>query len=203
MLVQRHVLSRSGLVTIRDTVRNAYPEQHPVLISSDVTRSAKPRALRRPAPLCGGRCAGDSRARLAHDISRHDSEIALWLRFHKNSACHRTDRGRRRRRPVTESKESVMKKLIVIITLCCASAAAFAQSAPQGANPQRMARMEQQLQSRFSNANTTHDGKLTKQQAAAGMPMVAKHFDEIDTRQAGYITLPQIEAFMQERGAAH
>ncbi|RKE39715.1 hypothetical protein B0G76_6161 [Paraburkholderia sp. BL23I1N1] len=100
-----------------------------------------------------------------------------------------------------------MKKLIAVVLLCCASAVTFAQTAaPQGANPQRMERMErmaQQLQSRFANANTTHDGKLTKEQAAAGMPMVAKHFDEIDTQKAGYITLPQIAAFMQERGAAH
>jgi hypothetical protein len=56
---------------------------------------------------------------------------------------------------------------------------------------------------RFANANTTHDGKLTSQQAEAGMPRVAQHFDEIDTQKAGYITLPQIEAFMVERGAAH
>ena len=97
-----------------------------------------------------------------------------------------------------------MNKLFAAVLLCCASTVTFAQSvAPQGGNPQRMERMVQQLQMRFSNANTSHDGKLTKQQAAAGMPMVAKHFDEIDTQKAGYITLPQIEAFMQERGAAH
>ena len=97
-----------------------------------------------------------------------------------------------------------MKKLFAAVLLCCASTVTFAQSvAPQGGNPQRMERMVQQLQMRFANANTTHDGKLTKQQAEAGMPMVAKHFDEIDTQKAGYITLPQIEAFMQERGAAH
>lgn len=97
-----------------------------------------------------------------------------------------------------------MKKLIAIVVLCCASTVTFAQSAaPEGANPQRMERMVQQLQTRFANANTTHDGKLTKAQAAAGMPMVARHFDEIDTQKAGYITLPQIAAFMQERGAAH
>ncbi len=97
-----------------------------------------------------------------------------------------------------------MKKLFAIVLLCCASTVTFAQSAaPQAGNPQRMQRMEQQLQARFSNANTTHDGKLTKDQAAAGMPMVAKHFDEIDAQKAGYITLPQIEAFMQQRGAAH
>jgi|SRR6185437_3100894 hypothetical protein len=98
-----------------------------------------------------------------------------------------------------------MKKLLAAMLLCCASTITFAQSAPppQGGNPQRMERMAQQLQMRFSNANTTHDGKLTKQQAEAGMPRVAQHFDEIDTQKSGYITLPQIEAFMLERGAAH
>lgn len=97
-----------------------------------------------------------------------------------------------------------MKKLVAIVLLSCASTVTFAQTAaPQGGNPQRMERMVQQLQTRFANANTTHDGKLTREQAAAGMPMVATHFDEIDAQKAGYITLPQIEAFIQERGAAH
>jgi len=109
-----------------------------------------------------------------------------------------------RRRSVAQLKESVMKKLLATVLLCCASTVTFAQTAaPQGGNPQRMERMVQQLQARFSNANTTHDGKLTREQAAAGMPMVAKHFDEIDAQKAGFITLPQIEAFMQERAAAH
>ncbi|MDE1182483.1 EF-hand domain-containing protein [Paraburkholderia sp.] len=99
-----------------------------------------------------------------------------------------------------------MKKFLVAVALCITSTivstGALAQTAPQP-DPQRMARMEQQLQSRFANANTTHDGKLTREQANAGMPMVAKHFDEIDTQKAGFITLPQIEAFIQQRGAAH
>ncbi|MBW9102558.1 hypothetical protein [Paraburkholderia phenoliruptrix] len=94
-----------------------------------------------------------------------------------------------------------MKKLLAAILLCCATTVTFAQAAPQGANPQRVQRMVAQLQSRFANANTTHDGKLTKEQAAAGMPMVASHFDEIDTQKAGYVTLPQIEEFMRERAA--
>lgn len=97
-----------------------------------------------------------------------------------------------------------MKKMLTILTLCLASTGAFAQSTSpaMGGNPQRMAQMVQQLQSRFAAANTTQDGKLTRQQAAMGMPMVAKHFDEIDTAQAGYVTLAQIEAFMQQRAAA-
>jgi hypothetical protein len=91
----------------------------------------------------------------------------------------------------------MMKKMIAVLALCMASAGAFAQSAqpPAAANP-RMERAMQQLQSRFASANTTHDGKLTREQAAAGMPMVAKHFDQIDAQRNGYVTLPQIEAFM-------
>jgi Mg2+/Co2+ transporter CorB len=98
-----------------------------------------------------------------------------------------------------------MKKMLTILALCLACSAAFAQTAtpPMGGNPQRMAQMAQQLQSRFTSANTTQDGKLTRQQAAAGMPMVARNFDAIDTQKAGYVTLPQIEAFMQQRAAAH
>ena len=98
-----------------------------------------------------------------------------------------------------------MKKMLTILALSLACTGAFAQTTtqPMGGNPQRMAQMAQQLQTRFASANSTQDGKLTRQQAAAGMPMVAKHFDEIDAQKAGYITLPQIEAFVQERAAAH
>jgi hypothetical protein len=35
------------------------------------------------------------------------------------------------------------------------------------------------------------------------MPRVAQHFDEIDTQKKGYVTLPQIEQFMQQRAASH
>jgi hypothetical protein len=110
-----------------------------------------------------------------------------------------------RRRTMADSPENEMKKLLTTLALCLACTAAFAQTTtqPMGGNPQRMAQMAQQLQSRFANANTTQDGKLTRQQAAAGMPMVARYFDEIDTAKAGYVTLPQIEAFMQQRAAAH
>ena len=97
-----------------------------------------------------------------------------------------------------------MKKLIAVVLLCCASTVTFAQTAaPQGGNPQRMERMAQQLQTRFSNANTTHDGKLTKAQAEQAMPMVARNFDQIDSRKAGYVTLPQIQQFMQQRATSH
>ncbi len=101
-----------------------------------------------------------------------------------------------------------MKNAIAILVLSIAasfaSTAAMAQTAPQPmASSQRMERAMQQLQTRFATANTTHDGKLTRAQAAQSMPMVAQNFDQIDTQKAGYITLPQIEQFMQQRAASH
>jgi hypothetical protein len=58
------------------------------------------------------------------------------------------------------------------------------------------------LAQRFANANFTHDGRLTRQQAQAGMPMVARNFDTIDIEHKGYVTLPEIRAFAAERRAA-
>lgn len=94
-----------------------------------------------------------------------------------------------------------MNRMIAALFLCIVSAGAYAQASPQpaAAPNARMERAEQQLQSRFASANTTRDGKLTREQAASGMPMVARHFDEIDTQRAGYVTLPQIEAFMAKQ----
>jgi hypothetical protein len=58
------------------------------------------------------------------------------------------------------------------------------------------------LAQRFANANVTHDGRLTREQAQAGMPMVAQNFDSIDVEHKGYVTLPEIRAFAAERRAA-
>lgn len=104
-----------------------------------------------------------------------------------------------------------MKKMIAALVLCIVSAAvcvpASAQALPGagssgGTGGARVERMMAQMQERFAAANTTHDGKLTREQAQAGMPRVAQHFDEIDTQKAGFVTLAQIEDFMRARAAA-
>jgi outer membrane lipoprotein-sorting protein len=58
---------------------------------------------------------------------------------------------------MADSPENEMKKILTILVLCLACGGAFAQTAtqPMGGNPQRMAQMAQQLQSRFASANTT------------------------------------------------
>ena len=81
-----------------------------------------------------------------------------------------------------------MKRIILMLVAALLVSPAFAQDA-------RM----QQLQSRFEAANTNHDGKLTKAEAQAGMPLVAKNFDQIDAAHKGYVTLDDIAQFAAKR----
>jgi len=57
------------------------------------------------------------------------------------------------------------------------------------------------LNDRFTQANTTNDGKLTLDQARAGMPMVARHFTAIDKDNKGYVTLADIYNYLKEQRA--
>ncbi len=58
------------------------------------------------------------------------------------------------------------------------------------------------LQQRFDEANTTHDGHLTQEQARAKMPAVARQFSEIDTANHGYVTVDEIREHSKQVRAA-
>ena len=59
------------------------------------------------------------------------------------------------------------------------------------------------LRDRFAAANTTHDGRLTQAQAgSAGLRMVAKNFEAIDTDHKGYVTIDQVRDYSRARRAA-
>lgn len=57
----------------------------------------------------------------------------------------------------------------------------------------------QKLEERFNAADKDHDGKLTKAEAQAGMPRLAKHFDEIDTQKTGALTLDQVKQYAAQQ----
>ena len=58
------------------------------------------------------------------------------------------------------------------------------------------------VRERFAQANTTHDGKLTLDQAKAGFPAMARLFDTIDKDHKGYITMDDIKAYYDAKRAA-
>ncbi|MBS0559862.1 MAG: EF-hand domain-containing protein [Proteobacteria bacterium] len=73
------------------------------------------------------------------------------------------------------------------------------QGGGQGGQGQSRAR---ELVDRFHEANTTHDGKLTLQQAeAANLGPIVKHFSEIDAQNRGYVTLPEIREYVKRMRA--
>ncbi len=72
---------------------------------------------------------------------------------------------------------------------------------PSAAATPAPARHGRTLQERFDEANTTHDGHLTREQARAKMPAVARDFDAIDTGHHGYVTVDEIKAHAAQRRA--
>jgi Ca2+-binding EF-hand superfamily protein len=74
-----------------------------------------------------------------------------------------------------------------------------APSAPHGESNRRQRSPTErmaQLESRFNEADKDGDGKLTLDEAEAGMPRVAKNFALIDKDKKGYVTLDEIKAAM-------
>jgi Ca2+-binding EF-hand superfamily protein len=73
----------------------------------------------------------------------------------------------------------------------------FAQQEGGQGQRQRMTpeQREQRMAERFNTADTNHDGKLSLDEAKAGLPMVARNFDQIDTGHTGSVTLEQLRAY--------
>jgi Ca2+-binding EF-hand superfamily protein len=49
---------------------------------------------------------------------------------------------------------------------------------------------------RFNQADTNHDGKLSLAEAQAGLPRLAKMFEQIDVKKQGYLTQDDLKAWM-------
>jgi hypothetical protein len=103
-----------------------------------------------------------------------------------------------------------MRRLVfAAAALALLAAPARAPAPPAGAPPQMAPPQPPPrphhvpLRQRFEAANTTHDGKLTRDQAAAAdWPNVLNHFDEIDRTNRGYVTVQDIRGYFRARRAA-
>ena len=61
------------------------------------------------------------------------------------------------------------------------------------------AKTDKEIEEKFKAADKDHDGKLTLEEAKAGMPRIAKGFDKIDKDKKGFLTVEQIKAFAANR----
>src|SRR5688572_23631666 len=70
------------------------------------------------------------------------------------------------------------------------------------ANPQKCrAEMQARQEDRFKAADANKDGKLTREEAQKGMPVVARNFDQIDANKDGAVTLQELEAARKARAS--
>ena len=61
----------------------------------------------------------------------------------------------------------------------------------------------QTLEQHFQNANVTHDGHLTLDQAKTGYKSLVPHFAAIDRDNKGYVTEDDIRAYNKTQRALH
>ena len=77
-----------------------------------------------------------------------------------------------------------MKKAAFTLLMFAALSTAYAQES----------RTDREIDERFAAADKNKDGKLTLEEAKAGMPRVAANFQRIDTQKKGYVTAAEIKA---------
>ncbi|CAG9169022.1 CREC-EF hand family protein [Cupriavidus pinatubonensis] len=94
--------------------------------------------------------------------------------------------------------------LAAVMALACTAASAQQASAP-GADsqvpkaPPTTAEAKAFISERFKAADANHDGKLSRDEAKAGMPQVYKNFSKIDSLKRGYVTERQIGAYWEAK----
>jgi len=94
-----------------------------------------------------------------------------------------------------------MRLLHALLLLPLLAGPAFAQSAPPAASaPAHHGRRT--AAEHFADANTTHDGHMTMEQASSGYKSLAKSFSQIDVEHRGYITMDDIKAWRAAKKAA-
>jgi hypothetical protein len=62
--------------------------------------------------------------------------------------------------------------------------------------------MAEKFRQPFAAADKNGEGKLTRDEAKAGMPFVYQHFDEIDMAHTGAITMADLAVYAREKRAA-
>jgi Ca2+-binding EF-hand superfamily protein len=73
----------------------------------------------------------------------------------------------------------------------------------QASDDARLQRIQEELQQRFTQADTNHDGLLSREEARDGMPRVYKRYDDIDSQQSGALSLEDITRYLLQQRDKH
>jgi Ca2+-binding EF-hand superfamily protein len=86
--------------------------------------------------------------------------------------------------------------LATLLATAFAAPAAFADASADGAKGDRAQKMHERLKAADKNG----DGKISREEANASLPRLAKNFDAIDTNKDGFITKEEMRAFHEKNG---
>lgn len=84
----------------------------------------------------------------------------------------------------------------VLSGLLAATAMAFALNASAQTPTASQQNQIKEAEERFAAADKNADGKLTLEEAKAGMPRIASNFTKIDTNKDGIVTLEEIKVMI-------
>jgi hypothetical protein len=91
-----------------------------------------------------------------------------------------------------------MRILFALIAVPLLALSAQAQTASKEPTHKRLT-----MDQRFQQANVTHDGHLTEEQAQTGYKSITRHFAAIDKDKKGYITEYDIRAYNKMQRTLH
>jgi hypothetical protein len=94
-----------------------------------------------------------------------------------------------------------MRLFFALLLLPLIGSPALAQS-PEPTQTSAPHKTRVSAQEHFTEANTTHDGRLTLDQASSGYKSIAKSFQQIDVSHHGYVTMDDIKAWRAAKKAA-
>lgn len=95
------------------------------------------------------------------------------------------------------------KLIALAVSTLIISSAAFADPAgPQGAGDGKREHRAHKMHERMKAADKNNDGQISREEANASLPHVAKHFDDFDTNKDGQISKEEFKAHHEKRVAA-
>ena len=87
-------------------------------------------------------------------------------------------------------------KISLIAVMLAATSSAFAEAPADAPKGDRAHKMHERMKA----ADKDGDGKISREEANASLPRLAKHFDEIDANKDGFVTREEMKAFHDKNG---